>query len=171
MTVAQASDELHAVLAVAAAQLELALREAAGPVEALGRSLERLGIGVAQLRGALPATAAISQHATCRELSYDLSVCAESLQFYDRLVQHLAHLREFLLGLSGSPDAAGIRGHEQTSWEDLRARLHRCLISEGQRELLDLILPSPHLFKSQAGDGHSARRMPLHVEEGSIELF
>lgn len=138
------ADPIAALAAAAAAQLELALRESAGPVDDLVQSFERLSIGLAQLRQSLPSAAAESQQAGCRELFRNLSVCTESLQFYDRMVQHLSHLRDFLSGLSGSPHGAGAAAEEPASWPELRSVLRRRLISEAQRELLDLILPPPH---------------------------
>jgi len=166
-----APDEQAASLTAAAAQLELALRESAGPVDTLGQAFERMSVGLAQLRRSLAATAEERQHAACREVMRDVSVCVENLQFYDRMVQHLSHLRDYLSGLSGSPNAAGNAGREPASWLELRDTLRRRLISEAQRELLDLILPPPHAHGSETRDGHPLSRAPLHVGEGSIELF
>jgi hypothetical protein len=171
VTAVHAPDQQAASLTAAAAQLELALRESAGPVDALGQAFERMSVSLAQLRSSLAATAEGKLHATCREVLRDVSVCVENLQFYDRLVQHLSHLRDYLSGLSGSPDAQANGGRDPAAWQELRAALRQRLISEAQRELLDLILPPPHAHGTESPSGRPLNRAPLHVGEGSIELF
>jgi len=158
-----AADTPAASLTAAAAQLELALRESAGPVDEMGKALERLSTGLARIRASVAATAEAKLHTNCREAIREVSACMESLQFYDRMVQHLSHVRDYLSGVGSSP--AGGAG-EPADWERLRAALRQRLISEAQRELLDLILPPPAEQGAGARSAHA-----LHVGEGSIELF
>ena len=164
-----AADTRTASLTAVAAQLELALRESVGPVDELGRALGRMSDELAHIRIAVAATAEEKLHANCREVIRELSTCMESLQFYDRMVQHLSHLRDYLAGLSANPAGQAAAGGEPADWERLREALRRRLISEAQRELLDLILPPPHAPHASRAEPRSAHA--LHVGEGSIELF
>jgi hypothetical protein len=96
-------------------------------------------------------------------LARELAVCIEGLQFHDRLMQQLAHVRNCLAELSTHKAGDG-RGDGEESWAELRARLRRRLASDSQRALLDLLLPPP----GQHGGGDLRR---LNASEGSIELF
>jgi hypothetical protein len=167
----QGTSMTAAAAAAAAAQLELALRESAVPVDVLCLSIERMSTGLAQLRRSLAGSADGSQQATCEAVLRDLSACTESLQFYDRMVQHLSHLRDFLSGLSSSPDATGNAGREPAAWQELRMAMRRRLISEAQRELLDLLLPAPDPHGAASPEEHPGSKAPSHVHQGSIELF
>jgi hypothetical protein len=86
------------------------------------------------------------------------------LQFYDRLVQHLTHVQDFLAGIAGQ--LAGAADGENDAWGVLREKLRARLISEAQRELLDAVLPPPggaQLNSRQAREEHAA--------QGTVELF
>ena len=126
--------------ASAAALIERALLESLGPVEALGEALARL-------TAAAPA-AALQTRA-------DLAVCIESLQFHDRLAQHLIEVRDLLArtSLMASPPT-GAAGRTALR-EPMRAQL------ADDCGALDCTVP-------RAINGRSCRR---RAEEGSVELF
>lgn len=159
-----------ASLAAAVSQLDLALRESQCPVDELGAALARLSGRLESVRAtaATDATDATTQSLAndCRDVLRDVSICIESMQFYDRMTQHLSHLRDFIVGIIAVMQDSAAAEQESTNWERLRVNLRRKLISEAQRELLDLILPPP---RDQAAAARGAQR--LHVGEGSIELF
>lgn len=120
--------------------------------------MQQLGEAIARISAGLVAEVDAPQ------LRREVSHCLQALQFYDRMTQHLSHLVDFLSGMTATMDSA-LRGEEDgEAWGELRARLRRRLISDQQRELLDLLLPpaagvAPHLSQDP------------HAEPGSIELF
>jgi hypothetical protein len=88
------------------------------------------------------------------------------LQFYDRLVQHMAHVQDYLSGVAGQLGMTGDGAADDEVWDMLRSKLRVRLISEAQRELLDAVLPPPegaHFNSQQARDEHAA--------QGTVELF
>ena len=143
-----ATEHGHA-LEAAASLLALAMQESQRPVDELGGALARMTHALAR---------SPEEHGG---LARELAVCVEGLQFHDRLMQQLAHVRNCLAELS-LPQAVGTRGEE--SWAELRARLRHRMASDSQRALLDLLLPPP----GQHGGGDLRR---LNASEGSIELF
>jgi hypothetical protein len=155
----------EATLEVAASLLALAMHESHAPVGALGAALERMAHALAKSAKALERQRAgeIADIAACHEtFSREIAACVEGLQFHDRLMQQLAHVRNCLATLSHSDISKNLDGEE--SWLELRTKLWHRLSSDSQRALLDLLLPvSPtHL-------GADPRR--LNASEGSIELF
>ncbi|MBS0378601.1 MAG: hypothetical protein JSS29_08955 [Proteobacteria bacterium] len=162
---------LEAARAVAAAscQLELALREARVPAESLGESM--MAISEAERRPEAHQAGAL--HGLRQD---HLSRCIESLQFFDRLSQHVTHVCGFLstiaeyigdsIGLPSAPVDWSPEGLERHAWELMRQRLRGRLISDAQRELLDLILPP--LEPVQCA---STPAPAVYDAEGSVELF
>jgi len=155
----------EATLEVAASLLALAMHESHAPVGALGAALERMARALAKSARALEQqrSGEISDLAACHEtFEREIAACVEGLQFHDRLMQQLAHVRNCLAALSHTSISKNLQGEE--SWLQLRTRLWHRLSSDSQRALLDLLLPdSPtHL-------GADPRR--LNASEGSIELF
>lgn len=155
-----------AALAAAVAQLELALRESQEPAHALGASLTRMGEYFNHFRTGVEADApAALLLDSCRQAQRELEGCMVSLQFYDRMNQHLSHLRDFMSGLTVVMAESVIGGDAGESWEHLRSKLRTRLISQAQRDLLDLILrPAQGQFVPRAA-------RPQHAEPGSVELF
>ena len=142
-----------ATLEVAASLLALAMHESHPPVDALGAALERMA----------HALATSTDPRDCRRtFEREIATCVQGLQFHDRLMQQLAHVRNCLAVLSHSCAPQNLEGEQ--SWLVLRERLWHRLSSDSQRALLDLLLPTspPHL-------GAEPRRM--NASEGSIELF
>ncbi len=129
-----AADENAAALAAAADLLALAMSESHIPVDVLGRSLERMAQALADfsrtierqraLEGGRGAAAPLDKELEdCRDaLEAEISVCIESLQFHDRLMQRLALVGDCLAGICGP---AAVRR------EDLR----RINLTEGSIEL------------------------------------
>jgi hypothetical protein len=158
-------------IAAAVAQIELAVREVQPAVEQLGTLIDHMAGGLAELRTARPRDAdpeAISVFPdefdrAVSGLQKQVHASITQLQFYDRLVQHMTHVQDFLAGVAGqlaSTDGAG------DAWGVLRDKLRVRLISEAQRALLDAVLPPPGgaQFNSQL-----AREE--HAAQGTIELF
>ena len=124
---------------LAAAQIDLAIREAQAPVEALGLAIANLS--------------ACARHADRPEIDREISACVESLQFFDRLTQHLSHVRDLLI--DGSADRTV---QDPSLWQERCRQIRSRLISQAQRDLFDLLVgPCP---------------TPVAADEaGSIELF
>ena len=85
------------------------------------------------------------------------------------MFQHLTHVHDYLMSVAGrlgaiseetdaDPDPSAARA----GWERLRGRFYSRLLTEPQRQLLDMMLPS------QAGN---SVRMRERAALGSIELF
>jgi hypothetical protein len=140
-------------LVAVVSQLDLALRESRGPVLELGESIAAISAGL---------NAGVDGPPLQREVSR----CLEALQFYDRLTQHLSHLLDFMSGMTVAMDSA-MRGEDnEAAWRELRARLRPRLISDQQRELLDMFLPPAPGVVAVPSAVHE-----VHAEPGSIELF
>jgi len=171
------SQSIDAVQAIAAsvAQIELAVRDVQPSVEVLGLLITDMATGLGELRAArrhnaYPEEIAVFPDAFDRgvtKLEKQMHDSITQLQFYDRLVQHLGHVQDYLSGVAsqlagGLGDAAG----EEDVWEALRSRLHVRLISQAQRDLLDAILPPP-----DGGQLSSRLAREEHAALGTIELF
>ena len=136
---ARDADEFARTSSTAAALLELAIQESLAPVETLGRAFARIA-------------AAPDTPATVRT---ELAVCIESLQFHDRLIQQLAHVRDLLAGAATASPA------DPLTWPQLREHLRAHFTTESHRMLFNLLMPGE-------STGTPVR---LHAEEGSVELF
>ncbi|MGH8219274.1 MAG: hypothetical protein ACREUT_12045 [Steroidobacteraceae bacterium] len=114
--------ERPASLESVAARLAHAMHESHGPVDRMGaalermmralaraaRALERLRAGDAAAGGFQASAAALDDLDECREaLERDIAACIESLQFHDRLMQHLAHVCGGLGAIAGKPHSTG----------------------------------------------------------------
>ena len=125
-----------------AALIELAISESRRPVETLAEALRR--ISAASAAGERPIAA-------------DVAACVESLQFHDRMIQQLTHVRDLLAGVAAAaparPDLPG--------WPALREALRSRFTSESHRLLFNLLMPQ------EAGHAH----IQLRADEGSVELF
>jgi hypothetical protein len=175
--------------AAATAQIDMALREAQQPIDALGGSLERISGELAVLRALslrsgsqLDAESRRTLDAALAGLGVQLTTAVQSLQFYDRLFQHLSHVHDFLFGaadLFGEPvgTADDPAGDAALRWEQLRERLFRRLLSDAQRQLLDVVLPPRHWRDGPGGSAdaappiHDSRTPASAAQTGGIELF
>jgi hypothetical protein len=171
---AQTCQNIDAAQAVAAAvaQIELAVREVQPAVEQLGTLIEHLATGLGELRAVRPRNPdpeAISvfpdeSDRVAARLQKDLHGSITQLQFYDRLVQHLSHVQDFLSGTAGQ--LASVGESEGEVWGVLRHKLRSRLISEAQRELLDAVLPPP-----EGAQFNSRQAREEHAAQGTVELF
>jgi hypothetical protein len=163
--------EAAQAIAASVAQMDLAVREVRPAIEQLGELIGSMSSGLLELRKARPRTFDPDVIAVFPD-EFDRAVAnlekqvrgsITHLQFYDRLVQHMKHVQDFLSGAAGEL-ASECTGDEV--WEGLRSKLRVRLISAAQRELLDVVLPppdGPHMSSQQAREEHSAL--------GTVELF
>ena len=164
-------------LEAASAQIELALQESQAPMEYLSETVRRQADMLRDLTIELTESTAHSLFAAgtmdrqLENLRSSLRESIEKLQFHDRMVQHLTHVRNFLASLANQLDATGeFRGLESASptdedWDELNSRFRKRLISDAQRELLDLILGAEYaaeIVRARDND---------YAAQGSIELF
>jgi hypothetical protein len=171
---AHASQSIDAAQAIAAAvaQIELAVREVQPAVEHLGALIDHMAGGLGELRTTRPRDAdpeAISVFPdefdrAVTNLQKHVHGSITQLQFYDRLVQHLTHVQDFLAGVAGELVSAADGADD--AWGVLRDKLRVRLISEAQRELLDAVLPPPGGAQS-----NSRQAREEHAAQGTIELF
>jgi hypothetical protein len=166
---AQASHGARA-LAAAVTQIELALREAANPIEKLGLRTESLSNAIKALQAARrPAGTGPDSPVTTppiEEMQADLSDIVQHLQFFDRMVQHLSHVQSYLSSVADQLASVAESRESTDIWEGLRAKLRTNLISDAQRELLDLVLPPP---AGTASARQKALEEPAH--QGTVDLF
>ena len=163
-------------LFAAIAQIGLALRESQDPVAELGKLFARLAETLAALRGGPVAQVLNGQAddsastAVLRELTQQLQTDVfrgiQQLQFYDRLVQHLSHLQDYMIAIANELDSVKPVPQAQEVWEALHEKLRRRLISDEQRGLLDLFLMPDTATRVTA---QSAR--PDYSAPGSLEMF
>jgi hypothetical protein len=171
---AQSFQHIDAAQAIAAAvaQVELAVREVQPAVEHLAALIDHLAGGLGELRTARPHEIdpeAISVFPdkfdrTLADLQKHVHGSITQLQFYDRLVQHLTHVQDFLAGVAGQ--LASTTDGSDDAWGVLRDKLRMRLISEAQRELLDAVLPPPG-----GAQFNSRQAREEHAAQGTIELF
>jgi hypothetical protein len=155
--------DLDVSVQAAAVLLSLAMRDTESPVSDLGQALSRMVSTVTSLR-----SHAQSQHVNGdpngRELQLEseLSVCIQSLQFHDRLIQQLAAVRNLLTGLS-SHGPLNVAGFGAQRWEELLRVLRDRLSADQHHQLFDLLMRTG-VVDSDVRDG----AVPA---EGSVELF
>jgi hypothetical protein len=142
----------------AAALIELSLHESNGPVEELSNSLARLARMVKDHAGTA-GTAVTGEQDWHAQLTREVSVCIENLQFHDRLTQQLTQVRNLLATLAFS---AGSTEGDPENWLVLLENLRARFTSDSHRILFNLLLP---------GTGNRTGVSALHANEGSIELF
>ena len=139
--------ELVAILGLAASQIEVAVREGEAPVATLGASVGALDAAAAVLDGCLgqlpegPGTADVrhlleAQRDALRHRARDATV---ALQFHDRLVQRLTHVRDSLAAL-GAFVGSHARGGSAADWDGLRLRIRSQYSMEQERLMFDLLV-------------------------------
>ena len=168
------SGEAAQAIAASVSQIELAVREARPAVEQLGVLIGHMSAGLGELRAARPRTFNPDVIAvfpdefdrTVARLEKEVSSTITHLQFYDRMVQHLSHVQDYLSCVANQLASDAESGATGDMWDRLRARLRARLISEAQRELLDLVLPPPPGTPSAQQSALTERAC-----QGSIELF
>jgi hypothetical protein len=169
------SGEAAQAVAASVAQIELAVREVQPSVEALGLLIDQMSSGLGALRitrrrNGNPDVVAVFPDDFDRavdKLQKQVSGSITQLQFYDRLVQHLKHVQDFLSGTAGELASRSMcDAADADVWNSMRERLRIRLISQSQRQLLDAMLPPPE----GAGIDSEQARAEL-AAQGSVELF
>jgi len=166
------AQELLAVanyVAAASSQLDLALLEARQPAESLGSA-------ISAITSVTHGWCASGEVERWRYVTEHLRRSVESLQFFDRLTQHVMQVSAFLVSITGRISQSigdeemtagrSRAGKEFDGWNLMRERLRAQLISDAQRELLDLLLPpekSCPQFRGRPARSYGA--------PGSVELF
>lgn len=158
-------------------QLALAMRESDGAVERLGAAVARMGdmrpiIEMLRIRFAAhdnDATLSTDFDLCAERLLADLTICIENMQFYDRMVQHLGHLKHYLASISGVLAAPGEVRAEIASLEQANAQFRRRLLTDAQRSVFD------HVFRQDSqGELESLAERAAHTRnatDGTIEFF
>ncbi len=155
--------DMEVSVQAAAVLLSLAMRDTEHPVSDLGQALSRM----------VSTVTALGEH-DARQLSEaeagperarlvgELSLCIQSLQFHDRLIQQLAAVRNLLtsLGSHGTLDLAGFGAQR---WEELLEVLKHRLSADAHHQLFDLLMRTGAVPNELLGDALQT--------EGSVELF
>jgi hypothetical protein len=171
---AQTTEAAQAI-AAAVAQIELAVREVQTPVEELGLLIDQMSSGLSVLRTARrrtvnPDVVAVFPDEMDRavdKLQKQVNGSITQLQFYDRLVQHLKHVQDYLSGAAGElASRSTAESPVEDVWNGLRERLRTRLISESQRQLLDAMLPPVEGLELNSEQARSEC-----AAQGSVELF
>lgn len=147
--------ELARVLGAASEQIGLALLDSHSAVERLGDSLERLALLLGQ---DLTAPESAQQLAELRE---EMARAVVGLQFYDRMTQHLSHVRDYLNGTVEQLDSAS------GTFETLNRRLADRLLSDTHRIFLGRNFSRDFLAQRHPA-GEPARSSGA---QGDIDLF
>ena len=174
---AQSAQTTEAAQAIAAAvaQIDLAVREVKTPVEELGLLIDQMSTGLGTLRTARrrsvnPDVVAVFPDEFDRavdKLQKQVNGSITQLQFYDRLVQHLKHVQDYLSAAAGELASRSTEDPQALDiWNGLRDRLRTRLISEAQRQLLEVMLPPP-----EGADFDTGQARDELAAQGSVELF
>jgi hypothetical protein len=155
--------ELDVSVQAAAVLLTLAMRDTEHPVTDLGQSLSRMVSTLTSVRQHIEKKPFNGDtDGTRMKLESELSICIQSLQFHDRLIQQLAAVRNLLTGLS-SHGPLCVAGFGAQRWEELLNLLRDRLSADQHHQLFDLLMRTGEL-----GNEFGADSAP---EEGSVELF
>ena len=155
--------ELDVSVQAAAVLLTLAMRDTEHPVTDLGQALSRMVSTLTIVREHVEKKPFNGDtDGTRMRLESELSICIQSLQFHDRLIQQLAAVRNLLTGLS-SHGPLCVAGFGAQRWEELLNMLRDRLSADQHHQLFDLLMRTGEL-----GTEFGADPAP---EEGSVELF
>jgi hypothetical protein len=148
--------ELARVLKAASEQIGLALLDSHKAVDTLGSSLERLAL---LLSGDLATPKAAAELA---ELRAEMARAVTGLQFYDRMTQHLSHVRDYLAGTVDQLSSAS------STFETLNRRLADRLLSDTHRIHLGRNFSVDFLARRKQAVSAGERTI---VPQGDIDLF
>ena len=147
----------------AAVLLTLAMRDTESPVTDLGQALSRMVSTLTAVRAHVEKKPFNGETDKTRvKLESELSICIQSLQFHDRLIQQLAAVRNLLTGLS-SHGPLCVAGFGAQRWEELLNMLRDRLSSDQHHQLFDLLM--------RTGEIDSELVSESTPPEGSVELF
>ena len=158
-------EEAANVLFAATAQIGLALRESQGPVTELAALFSRVSETLAALRAAARGQNA-GERELLRKIQMEVFNGVQQLQFYDRMVQHLTHIEDYLIGVANELCSVKTESQMQAALDELNARLRKRLISDEQRGLLDLFLSPEDPIRVSAQAPRKDYSPP-----GSFEMF
>lgn len=147
--------ELARVLGAASEQIGLALLDSHKAVDTLGSSLERLALLLSR-----DLTTAQAQQ-DLEEVRAEMQRAVTGLQFYDRMTQHLSHVRDYLAGTVDQLSSSS------ATFETLNRRLADRLLSDTHRIHLGRNFKVDFLAARKAnGNGERAP-----APQGDIDLF
>ncbi len=147
------------MLLAASEQIGLALRDSQPSIDAIGLSLAKL----ATLLSGSTQEAALQQELS--SLRAELARAVTSLQFHDRMTQHLSHVREYLANSAAHIGTEpGIPGEP---WASLHQQLANRLLSDTHRMYLGKNFPEDFL----ANRGNLSREDRGAASPGDIDLF
>jgi hypothetical protein len=155
--------ELDVSVQAAAVLLTLAMRDTESPVTDLGQALSRMVSTLTDVRRHMekkPFNGHTDQ--TRSKLESELSICIQSLQFHDRLIQQLAAVRNLLTGMS-SHGPLLVAGFGAQRWEELLVLLRDRLSADQHHQLFDLLMRTGQVDGELGAD--------MKPPEGSVELF
>ncbi len=162
-SLAKAPIDLDVSVQAAAVLLSLAMRDTESPVTDLGQALSRMVSTLTDVRQHMEKKPFNGEtDKTRNQLESELSICIQSLQFHDRLIQQLAAVRNLLTGLS-SHGPLVVAGFGAQRWEELLAMLRDRLSADQHHQLFDLLMRT-----GQVDNELGAEMTPA---EGSVELF
>lgn len=151
--------EAARVLSAAAEQIGLAMKDSQPAVDALGASMARLADYVANLQQGK------ADQARLKDITSDLARAVTGLQFYDRMTQHLSHVRDYLAGSAAELGVEG--GTPSEPWASLHQQLAGKLLSETHRMYLGRNFPEDYLKHR----GAQSREERGAAAPGDIDLF
>ena len=166
--------ELRSFLELGASQLEAAIKEADSRVDALTQSVTAVaahGAAMEQLIASLDASdpaALDSIRASARALSAQMADATHhaivSLQFYDKMIQRLTHVRDGLAIPAETVERSPVSG--SAAWEGLLDRVRSRYSMVEERVLFDFLLrgTGPDQMLRALTDLRSA-------EAGELDLF
>jgi hypothetical protein len=123
--------------------------------------------GTSPTAPASEATAAAALSTLVDQLQAEVFKGIQQLQFYDRQVQHLTHVQDYLIAVANELDTFKAQSQSQDFWEALHAKFRKRLISDEQRGLLDLFVMPDVATRVSAQAVVSADYSP----PGDFEMF
>jgi hypothetical protein len=161
-------------IAAATTQIDLAMREAQEPVAQLAANISRIGLTIAALAAGSGGAKTDEALAT---LQGEIAKAITNLQFYDRMTQHLGHVHDYLGGIASqlaglAEESRGTAARlppelDAAAWDGLRERLFHRLISDPQRQLLEMMLPAENAGGQMTSDASREH----YAAQGTVELF
>ncbi len=131
-----AGSETARFLDLAAAQVEVALREGEADLGALTEAFAAIGAELQRVRSLAPEAAIAG---ACSRMESQLAVAVVAFQFFDRLSQRLQHVQEALQRIAGIvSDGSDTPGSE--AWERLRRHIRASYSMEHERLMFDLLV-------------------------------
>jgi hypothetical protein len=151
--------EAARVMNAAGTQVDLALRDSQAAVDKLGASLEKLARLLAEDLADPRMTSRLAQ------LRGEMVQAVTGLQFYDRMTQHLTHVRDYLA--RGAQQLGSVEGEPDARWSGVHGALADRLLSETHRMYLGQNFPADYMSTR----GALSREERGASSPGDIDLF